>query len=148
MYGVLKDNNLIALHKDMEVIEEFIDNEEGVFDIILISRKKSKHIKNSYEYEDLDLVKSGNQYLPRKYAFVKENESNSFTYDLQITKSFLKKLLNVESINHKEEKSIKKTLRTIDKRKKDIKKSFIDMNTLENIHELDKLFKERIRSDE
>ena len=148
MYGILQNNKLIAFHKNMDVINSFIDDENGVFEVIQISKKKSKKIKDTFEFEDLYLVKSGNQYLPRKYALLKENETNSFKYDLQITKSTLKGLMNTDLLSGKDKKKIKKGLNVIKKREKSIKDSYIGMNTLEGIHELDKLFKERMNDNE
>ena len=69
MYGVLKSGIVIAIHDELDVINKFIDSQNSDisdYKIVKIKKKSHKKYKYLYEYQDLYLVRYGDNYVPFK----------------------------------------------------------------------------------
>ena len=134
MYGVLKSGIVIAIHDELDVINKFIDSQNSDisdYKIVKIKKKSHKKYKYLYEYQDLYLVRYGDNYVPFK-----------FFYDLKYCKDVLLRLLEEKHNNHKDRKALFRCVKIIVDEINNGLSSDIDY--LNNLSELNKAYKERI----
>lgn len=145
MYGVMKNNKLIAIHKDLEVIESFASSQESDVMIIKIKKDKHKALKSNPHYYDLYLVEEKGGYLPFKYSEVIEKELKSNMGDLNLVKGILM-LLCRQDMKEKDIKAIQRTIKII-QREIDTKNTF-DIEYLESIKDLYDTYKNALERSE
>lgn len=132
MYAVIFQKQIIAIHDELQVVEEFVQNQPSSdeFSIVKLKGKKSKNEK----YQDLYLVICNGEYVPYNLYSTLKKERDCDNHDLIMCKETLFKLLSETSLDKKERKSIRKTLIILD----DIiaKPSGISYSTIKDIHDM------------
>lgn len=146
MYGVLKNKELIAIHDEIEVIEEFVKQQKNDdLDIIKIKKKQGKILKNNPDYYDLYLVIYGDTYITYNlYETMKDVDMQS-KVDLIKCKETLYRVLEEGDLNEKEVNYISRTISTL--LKKIESTPHIDFDTLKKIKSMNDDFKERMNLD-
>lgn len=157
MYGVLRNEELVALSEDIEEINQFIDNEvkllnnifteatnEDQYDIILISKQKSKYIKKQTEYDELLLVQCSNgQYVPKRYAYIIESLKEDSISNIRETIQTMIVILQSGILSDKEFKTILKSAKILNKIQSKYTDDKVSLNHLKEIHKMNQDFKER-----
>ena len=145
MYGVLKSGIVIAIHDELDVINKFIDSQNSDisdYKIVKIKKKSHKKYKYLYEYQDLYLVRYGDNYVPFKLYDTLKDASDEYFYDLRYCKDVLLRLLEEKHNNHKDRKALFRCVKIIVDEINNGLSSDIDY--LNDLSELNKAYKERI----
>lgn len=155
MYGVLRNDELIAVSENIDEINAFIESEEKLlsdiigshdysYDIILISKKKSKYIKKQTEYEELLLVECSNgQFVPSKYRYIVEDTKDSSTCKIIDVIRTMIVILQSGLLSDKEFKHVLKSAKILNKIQSDVTGEEICLDNLKEIHKLNLEYKER-----
>ena len=103
MFGLLKNDKLIGVHDEIEIIEIFRDDQSNVTDDMsqfnIIKIKKP----NVYQYDDLYLVPyHGCCYVPKKYYNIMIDLCEDDYRDIQMCKETLLRVINEYDLTHKE----------------------------------------------
>lgn len=144
MYGLIKDNELIAIHDDKEVIKEY---QEYLLIEHCISTVRCKINKKIYKKinggEDKYLIKYNDKYITnedRKTIYKINNES---TYDINLAKEVIIKILECEK-DEKNIKAMRRTIRILDKTLNDIKSDVPSPELINNIKTFNDEFRDII----
>ena len=120
MYAVIKDNEIIGFHEDLEVVKKFTTSfNPNSVEIIKIKKKKEKKLRENPFYDDLYLVRYGDTYLPMNLYLVAKEENSQDEYDLRYCRDIISKILISVKL----------------KNKKDFNSLFRSMNIISNLME-------------
>lgn len=94
MYAVMKKDEIIGFHEDLEVVKKFTTsfNHDSV-EIVKIKKKKEKKIRKNPFYDDLYLVRYGDNYLPINLYMTAKEISFQEEYDLKYCKDIISRIL-------------------------------------------------------
>ena len=157
MYGVIRNSELIAIHDDLDVINSFVDTEENLiakifnsdvnnskYDIVLISKKKSKYISKQTEYEDLYLIQCSNgQYVPKKYKYIIELSKEVSILNIDDLIFSLITILQSGVLSHKKYKHVLKSAKIIAKAQSKMANEKTCLDNLKMIYDMDQEYKEK-----
>lgn len=146
MYGVLKNRELIAIHDEIEVVEEFVKQQKNdKLDIIKIKKKRDKILKNNPNYHDLYLVIYGDTYITYDlYETMKDVDMQS-KIDLIKCKETLYRVLEEGDLTDKDINHISRTISILLKEIEST--SSMDLDTLKEIKSMNDGYKERMNLD-
>lgn len=134
MYGAVINESLIAIHDDRDVVESYIskyerDNNKSV-DLVKCPKKKLKKISG---YEDLYLLRVGDNYVPTKYYSTNENITNEALYDLKYARDVILRILEYRSNGAK---SLEKTVQILEEEISNISENVLSIELLDDIKTL------------
>lgn len=94
MYAVMKKDEIIGFHEDLEVVKKFTTsfNPDSV-EIVKIKKKKEKKIRKNPFYDDLYLVRYGDKYLPINLYMTAKEISLQEEYDLKYCKDIISRII-------------------------------------------------------
>ena len=94
MYAVMKKDEIIGFHEDLEVVKKFTTsfNPDSV-EIVKIKKKKEKKIRKNPFYDDLYLVRYGDNYLPINLYMTAKEISFQEEYDLKYCKDIISRII-------------------------------------------------------
>lgn len=94
MYAVMKKDEIIGFHEDLEVVKKFTTsfNPDSV-EIVKIKKKKEKKIRKNPYYDDLYLVRYGDKYLPINLYMTAKEISLQEEYDLKYCKDIISRII-------------------------------------------------------
>lgn len=94
MYAVMKKDEIIGFHEDLEVVKKFTTsfNPDSV-EIVKIKKKKEKKIRKNPYYDDLYLVRYGDKYLPINLYMTAKEISFQEEYDLKYCKDIISRII-------------------------------------------------------
>lgn len=142
MYGVMFNKEIIAIHDDIDIVKEFINQQQNSNDFNIVKIKNKKKIRSTPEYEDLYLVIFNGQYVPYELYDTLKRESDAGNYDLIACRETLYRLIEDGGLSKKEVEYISKTLKILsDKISEPIG---LDYDSLKEIDELNRKFKDTI----
>lgn len=146
MYGVLKNRELIAIHDEIEVVEEFVKQQKNdKLDIIKIKKKRDKILKNNPNYHDLYLVIYGDTYITYDlYETMKDVDMQS-KIDLIKCKETLYRVLEEGDLTDKDINHISRTISILLKEIEST--SSMDLDTIKEIKSMNDGYKERMNLD-
>ena len=112
MFGLLKNDKLIGVHDEIEIIEIFRDDQSNAsdemshFDII--------KLKNDCQYDGLYLVPyHGCCYVPKKYYDIMVDLYEDDYQSIQMCKETLLRVVKEYDLTHKECKVIEKSIKIL-----------------------------------
>lgn len=142
MYGVIKDNELIAIHDDKDVVYQFIiDNKDEAMVIIKIKDRAIAKIKN---YEGIYLVRYNDSYIQYDLYSTLKNISNESTYDLKYCRDILYRILEDPEMSDSDSHHVRQVIKIISNQIDDILNQTISTDTLTEIHDLNQSYKNKI----
>ena len=119
MYCVFDtNNNIIAFHDDLEVVELYKDHvtrSNPDLPELHIGKIKKKKMKRIDDYDELYLVRYSDTYVQSGYLIYLELLSDQFIYDEQQCRDVLLRILECRDITDKERKSIERTVKVVDR---------------------------------
>lgn len=137
MYAAVENDEIIAVHDDKSIIQTFIKQMEndGLY-IVKIKKTKHKKLLKEFAYDDLYLVRLGSQYLPYRLYHTANNLLQEKLSDFQYVKDILYRIIEEEDISSKDEKSIERVIRIME-RLIDTQKCDLDLGTLNKIQQFE-----------
>lgn len=141
-YAIINNKSkLIAYHEERRVVTRYLDaynrqyrekdpehNEE-----YKIVKMKSKVLKLNPHYENLYLVRYGRMFIQSGYYQYVEDDIRTFMSELYLTKDTLSKIFELDDLDPKEEKSIRRTLAYISSKIMDEEEAIYPLHQLERI---------------
>lgn len=111
MYAAVNaDGRIIAIHKKLDVVEEYIDENELQCHIIKI-KKAHEYRLDTQKFSDLYLVKYRDKYVPESYSRLISRECS----ELEYIRDELDRLLEDERLAKKDRKYIAKTILVLER---------------------------------
>lgn len=112
MYIVVKDKEIIAAHEDIEVVTDYIINQEDsqAFKVLKVKKSKTRELERIPDFEEIYLVRYGEYYVPfAQYNALKELNGQR-DFDLRYCRDILLRLLEENVVGKKDIPAFKKIL--------------------------------------
>ena len=148
MYACVKDDEIIAFHDEYEVVERFTTSFSPNDDIkiIKIKKKKEKHIRKNPSYDELYLVRYGDNYIPMNLFLISQEEDCEKNYDLKYCKDVLYRILETKQITSlKDFNAISRVIKIITHL---MEPSIYDVNTLNELKMLKEMYRNSVDNEE
>ena len=118
MYAAMNNGEPIAFHKELSVVNEYVDNVRRYHDgevKLRIAKIKNKKIKNLKDFNDLYLVRIGDTFIQSKFYNYMRFVSDEPLYDLKLTIDTLERVLTCKNddLSSKDAKHIKKSIKIV-----------------------------------
>lgn len=135
MYCVLDGKNIIAFHEEYRVVEAYTNLIKKYHNINLeIGKVKRKKIKGVKDFDDLYLVRYRDTYVQAGYLEYLQILTDDYIYDYRYTKEVLMRFLQEPyTLSLNDTKTIKKTIKILDKILADEEAFVPDFNSLKQM---------------
>lgn len=115
MYGVIKENEFLAVHEELDVIESYLyeRKDKDECQIIKIKKHKRKELELNGIFSDIYLVRFKDKYLPYQYYESMKDIDSEIDYDLRYCRDILNRILEDGQISIKESKILIQAIKIV-----------------------------------
>lgn len=100
MYLVIRNHKVIAAHHDLDIVEQYVSSQSSNdMKILQLKKKKAKELREHTEFEDIYLVRYGDNYIPYDQYMVMKDLSSQRDYDLTYCRDVLFRLLEEGTVD-------------------------------------------------
>ena len=144
MIVLLHQNELIAAHEDLEVVQEYLSYQEDPdeYQLLSLKKKKTRELIRRAEFPDIYLVRYKNRYVPSQYVDVCMIRDREYDQELRWVRDVL--FRDIELIEDKKlRKSYLRVIANLDARIEDAgtptHKDLVEMQRIEDERQMAKI---------